>query len=428
MRRAGEIIMAPSTPQAIDLIGLCLAPLSEERRGLIETGAKRVADWEELVRLASDRHVAPLVYGRLRALDLLPLVPTGIRERMDWLYLQTAAGNALRLHQMLKVASRLGEEGVRVLFVKGTSLVLAGDYADPAQRMFSDVDVMVEEKHREAVRRAFARSGGWQELPPNSPEDWKETRWFNEWRNLVEVHWHLDSYNGVPRERSEQRYWGGAEPREYRGSRVWVPKAEDRYLFAAIHGTARHCFDSSILLVAVADLAHLAGGSRRRLDWSYLAGVAAEERILAHVAVATEVAWELCGLESLREGLMALRAQGPGLSAVTTPLVRSVLKMVHKPWLFSSRSETRFWTSRGWLRRAQLLGFAVFDTLFPYVRENIRLPEELVTVPVVRMGIGYRRDWWDWDFLTYLIQLRRFYRRIGYAGVDQTERENGNQD
>ena len=419
--------MAPSTPHALDLIGLCLAPLTEERRGRLEAGANGVSDWEEFLRLACDRHVAPLVYGRLRAAGLLPRVPSGIRERLDWLYLQTAAGNALRLHQMLQVASRLGEQGVRVLFVKGASLVLAGDYADPAQRMFADLDVMVEEKHREAVRQAFARSDGWQELPPNSPEDWKETRWFNAWRNLVEVHWHLEAYNGVPREASEQRYWGGAEPLEYRGSRVWVPKAEDRYLFAAIHGTARHCFDASILLVAVADLAHLAGGSRRPLDWGYLARVAAEERMLAHVAVATEVAEELSGLESLGEGLSAMRAQGPGLSAVTAPLVQAVLKMVHKPWLFCSRSETRFWTSRGFLRGAQLLAYAAFDTLFPYVREDIRLPEELVTVPVVRMGLAHRRDWRDWDFLAYLIQLRRFYRRIGYTGADQTKREDENQ-
>jgi len=415
--------MVSSTHHALDLIGLCLAPLTEERRGWLEAGAEKVSDWEELERLACDRHVAPLVFGRLRASNLLPLVPAAIRERLDWLYLQTAAGNALRLHQMLKVASRLGEEGVRVLFVKGTSLVLAGDYADPAQRMFADVDVMVEEQHREAVRRAFARSDDWQELPPNSPEDWKETRWFNAWRSLVEVHWHLDAYNGVPEETSEQRYWRGAEPLVYRGTQVWVPKAEDRYLFAAIHGTARHGFDSAILLIAVADLAHLAGGRGRKLDWGYLARVAAEERMLAHVAVATEMAWQLCGLESLREGLLALRAQRPGLSAVTAPLVQSVLKMVHKPWLFSSQSETRFWTSRGLRRRVQLLAYAAFDTLFPYVRENIRLPEELVTVPVVRMGMTHRRDWWDWDFLAYLMQLRRFYRRIGYAGVEETRRD-----
>jgi hypothetical protein len=408
----------PDIGAMLQLIGPCLTRLDSARRDRVAAAAEKIEDWEALGRFAADRHVAPLVYGRLRALDLLSLVPAKIRERMDWLYLQTAAGNALRLHQMLQVASRLGEQGVRVLFVKGASLVMAGDYTDPAQRMFVDVDVLVEEKFQEAVREAFAQSGGWQELPPRSLDDRKETRWFNAWRNLVEVHWHLDAYNGVPPQVSERRYWGGAEAVEYRGRRVWVPKAEDRYLFAAIHATARHSFDSSKLLIAVADLAHLAGSNRRRLDWDYLSRVAAEERMLAHAAVATEVAWELSGLEPLREGLLALRARGPELEAMTTPLVQSVLKMVHKPWLFCSQSETRFLTSRGWLRQARLLANAVFDTFFPNLREDIHLPEELVTVPVVWMGVDYRRDWWDRDFLAYLISLYRFYRRTGYTGMD----------
>jgi len=417
--------MDSAIQSALELIGLSLAPGDDSRRALLEAAAKKVSDWESLWRLACDRHVAPLLYARLGPAGLRELIPSEIRDRLHVLSLQTAALNALRLHQMQKVSSLLRERGVRALYIKGASLILAGDYSHPGLRMFSDVDLLVEPAHQAEVRRAFAEAGEWRELPPNSARDTDQTRWLNRWRTLVEIHWRLSSFNGVPGQVGEQRLWERAEEVQSRGTLAWVPCREDRFILAAVHGTARHSFDSSLLFMTLADLAHLAGGDTigmvsptPRMDWGTMVEALKRERMLEHAALAAELAWELTRFPPLAEGLQAMRGLEPGLKGVTGPLVKPLLRMVRKPWVFSSRAETKLLTDKRPRVRARILGYALFDKLFPGTRKSFSLPEEAVEVKVVPMAGRYQRKLWDWDFIVYLLQLSRFYRRIGYTGMD----------
>jgi len=431
MERTGKVMTASSTAQAFDLIGFCLAPLTEDRRGWLETAAKKVSDWEEPVRLACNCYIGQLVFARLRSAGLLDLVPPEVRDRLQVLYLQTAALNALRLRQMLELSSRLSARGVRTLYLKGTSLIIAGDYPDPAQRMFADVDVLVAEAHRAAVRQVFAESGEWHELPPYSAGDTYQTVWLNRWRTLIEVHWRMGTVNEVPNRVAEERLWSRAVEVNYRGHRAWIPSPEDRFIQAAVHGTAWHPFNSSFLYMAFADLAHLAGKPEQPLDWAWIGRALERERILEHAAVATELGWEFTRFPSLAEGLRVFRTQAPGMQKITEPLIWSLSRMVRKPWAFSSWSLNRFLTDQrpcGW---ARILGRTVYYKLFPGARKVITFPEEIVeirTVLIIKPYRRYRRLLLEWDFLWYVVQLSRFYRRIRYAGMNRTEREDGNQD
>ena len=134
--------MADSERDALEFIGRCLAPLEDSNLSLLEQAAKKVRDWERMLLLCGTKHVTPVVYARLRDTGLLELAPPEIRERFEKLYVINAMVNSLRLHQCIKVTSILRERGVKALYFKGSSMVMAGDYPDPGHRMFSDVDLL----------------------------------------------------------------------------------------------------------------------------------------------------------------------------------------------------------------------------------------------------------------------------------------------
>jgi len=410
--------MSFATTRELDLLARCLAPPQEAEAAHLAAAAQQVSDWSHLYQYAHERLVAPLLYARLRHANLLEVVPPEIRNRFQWIYEQTAALNALRLHQILKVSTPLVEQGVRTLYFKGTSLILTGDYPDPGHRMFADVDLLAKEADKENLRQAFAQAGGWWELPVPGRQAVKDTKWVNAWRTLIEVHWHLKSYNGVPGQVAEDRLWSSAQPLNYRGKIAWVPAPEDRFIMAAVHSTVQHAFDSSLLLVALADLAHIAGKNRGSFDWDRMAQALERERMLEHVTVATQLAWEVTRFPPLQEGLAAFWRRQPGLETITTPLVRPLLRMIRKPWVFASLAESRFLTAPPWRQRIQVLVSTVFSKLFPHSWKGTPFMEKGAEVEVIKMNTTPQRRFFDLDFLSYIIQLNRFYRRIGYTGLN----------
>lgn len=405
-------------PPEFALIGLCLAPKDEARLARIAQAAREIPNWENLWQLVCDRHVAPLVYVRLHAAGVEELIPSATRERLRWLYLQTAAMNTLRLHQTLQISSRLAERGIKTLYLKGGSLVMAEDYPNAGHRMFSDVDILVEEKYKEEVRRTFIEAGDWRELPPINPREWKQTQWMNSWQTLFEVHWRLKSYNGVPSEVSERRLWSRALEIDYHGHRALIPSLEDRFLLTAIHGTAHHSFDTSLLFMALSDLAHLAAGKNGPPNWDRTAEVLCRERMLEHVVVVTELATILTQLEPLAQGLALLHRAEPKADAITAPLVQPLLRMVCKPWVFASMPETKFLTDKRWRERARVLGEALSAKLLPGWMKKAPVPDQESEVRTINLKARYQRKLLDPDFLSYLFQLSRFYRRIGYTAMD----------
>lgn len=418
--------MDPSALNALELIGLCLAPWEERRKSLVEEAADKVRDWEQVLLLAGAKHVSPVVSARLRDCGILSRVAEPVAARFARAWQMNAAINALRLNQALKVSSLLRERGISLLYFKGASLVMAGDYPDAGQRMFSDVDVLAEAGWREEVRRAFRDAGGFEEQPSQVMEDWEVTSWLDAWGNEIEAHWSLKPYNGAPAGLAEKRLKSRGYEIEYRGQRVLVPCPEARFIQAALHFTAHHYFDSTYFMTGACDLAHILFAHGLKFDWEWIVERSQEERMLEHLGVAVGLAHELTQFEPLKEAMRALDDLAPGLMEVCRPLSRSLGRMAKKPWKFYSFYERRLFARKSFWQWAAYIRAGAGRKIKRLRAAPEKKKEAVSEFEGVTLEQLHERRFGDADFLRFLYDLFKFDRRIRFRiKIGAGEREDG---
>jgi hypothetical protein len=284
--------------------------------------------------------------------------------------------------------------------------------------MFSDVDLLVDPSRQEEVRRVFHEAGAWQELAPAHPRNWKQTQWLNPWGTMIEIHWRLYSFNAVSSETVEARIRSAAQAVSYRGRSAWVPSPEDRFIQAAIHGTAHHGFDTAFLFISLADLAHLAAHPEAPLAWNRMAEILIRERMLEHVALATELAWEFTRLAPLQTGLAAFQAAAPQLPHLIAPLRQRLLRLLRRPQPFSAETAMRLLAQKPLRTRLRLAAAAAAGGLFPSWRRQKTVPAGWVEIPTLNLKVVPPRHGLNGDKLALWWRLARFYRRIGYQGLE----------
>lgn len=403
---------------SLKLIGLCLAPLGGSGSSPLESEVELIDDWEEVLHLSGDRYVTPLVFARLREAGLDDRIPEPIRSKFEKIYLNNAALNSLRLKQAGAVNRRAREQGAAMLFLKGASMVMGGDYPDPGQRMFSDIDVLADHRYYQEVRRAFLEADGWRELAIMRMAEWETSPWVNRWGTSIDVHWRLKPFNDVPGKLVRERLWANSREVSYRGQSALIPSPECRYIQSAVHSTAHHPFDSAIFFITVSDLCHAAGRAKEGLDWKRIADDLERERMSGHVAVATQTALELTGFEPLAHGLSVIHAHNPGLSEITVPFSRAFLALLCKPWLFNSHIESQVLAKKSWLKGARFFSSHVRRKASGLFRKEYTSPEVHQILEGISASPLYRKKVWDPDYLRFLYQLYRFYRRLGYTSLE----------
>jgi len=408
--------MSESFGKALELVAFCLAPAGEERVPGLRRKAEAIADWREVWRTAARRHVSSLVHVQMRRAGLLELVPEKLRENFEDIYLNTAAVNTLRVRQVLEVERRLSGAGARMIYLKGASMLFARDYSDFGQRMLSDIDVMLDGAYQEAARSVLEEEG-WVVSPDSKEREWKLC---NNWGTVLEIHWRLKRLNKVPSFLAEQRLRANALQAEHRLHKLLIPAPEDRFIQSAVHATAHHPFDSSLLFMTAADLAHIV--CRHQLDWERMARDLKREQMAEHVAVATGAAYQLTGLPGLEQGLAAIYRSAPGIEQAAAPLTASLVPMLKKPWLFHCYPEMKIYATGNVPERffffLQRLKKRAARTLSRGPRTG--RPAEEGKEPVERRieGVsepaGYGKELGDSDFMRFSAELFKFYRKIGY--------------
>jgi Uncharacterised nucleotidyltransferase len=402
--------------KSLQLIGACLAPFDQGRVELLEERTDVVSDWEQVMRLCGARYVTPLVYAQIHAAGMDAQIPDETRKKFKRLYLQTAALNTLRIQKVMKVNSILAEMGVDALVYKGGSLVMGGDYPDPGQRMFSDIDILVDESKKDNVDEAFIKAGEWKKLPQLLDRPWEDTKYMDDWRNLIEVHWQLKPLNGVSHEVSEKRLFKNAVKTKYKKGTAFIPSAEDRYIQAALHSTANHPFDSTFLFIMVSDLAHIA--AKKDLDWLKIVEEMKNECMHEHGMIATRLSYQLTEYEPLLEGIEVFKKTLPGIEETTNDLTNSLVKMMMKPWVFSSNAEMKFFLRKSVLRRAGFIKDYFKEKISP---TKFYKPEQSTEDIGIISLARYKRNFFDPDFLRYLFELYRFYNKINYTSHEVTK-------
>ena len=104
------------------------------------------AEWEQIINLAGQHGILPILYRRIKALDEPLNIPEAASQRLHTAYLTNATRNTLFLHEGGIIFKALKDAGIPAIGLKGLFL-LENIYQDIGLRQMSDLDVMLHKTH-----------------------------------------------------------------------------------------------------------------------------------------------------------------------------------------------------------------------------------------------------------------------------------------
>jgi len=279
-------VMAALTP--VDRVLTCVLRLdtAHDDPAICRELILRVKDWDELLVAARVHGLQPLLYGALSRHGLSDAVPFSVAGVLRSSYLTSAAFASFALVELDRIADALASRDTRAMSVKGP-LLGTELYADPAERPFSDLDLLVKEESWPAIRETMLALGyeagqhDAQQLPL---------------RLLPQVGLdHVYEFTGPQGLRIEVKF----DPLELglqmhdiagvweralvattpAGAPVLRPSREDELLMLCVH-LNRHGYQR---LLWLADIAHLVSQQGPQIDWNLFAVRARTEGVEASV-------------------------------------------------------------------------------------------------------------------------------------------------
>jgi len=271
---------------------LLLRRLSDRRPGTGDRGPA-TTDWNEVVDIAADAGLAPLLFRRLKQSGARAWVPADGWRRLRKAYLESA-GEGMRLHRELgPVLQSLRSSGIRVIALKGAYLAEAV-YGDVALRPMHDVDLLVptaELPGAAAVLRGMSRvheptedteSHNPMHLPPFAIGDLS-----------VELHWTI-VYPTGPVVVDATGLWDRARPANVAGVEVLSLCPEDLLLNQCLHLCYHH---GCIGLRYLCDIAETVQRFSGDTDWAQVAHRAEEWGATRYVGLALHLAARMLDAE-----------------------------------------------------------------------------------------------------------------------------------
>jgi hypothetical protein len=226
--------------------------------------ATSAPDWGAILHAASEDSLTPILCKNIEAYAG-DAVPPSWRQRFREELLGGSCRNLALTAEMLSVLQALESHGVRATPYKGPILA-AQAYGDAALRQFSDLDIIVPQRQIVAAHRALIALGfrpAISGLEPSSAlrQIPGQYAYRKEPETLVEIHTEF-TLRYFPRRLDLEELCERREFVQVAGRQVLTFSPEDTLLLLCVHGS-KHFWER---LGWIADLAALAGGSRR-LDW-----------------------------------------------------------------------------------------------------------------------------------------------------------------
>ncbi len=274
--------------------------------------AGRETDWVGLAHLARRRSVSALLFWQLgqgqgrsgMRYDVPREVMDGLRED---LYTAVARG-ALAERQLATVLGALGNAGVPAVVVKGAAL--GTYYPDPALRLYSDIDIMIDRAQLEAAERVLndlgyrclASKGWWLDRFHHLPPMASDNAAF-----LVELHWRLD-YHEEKGLLPAEDLWARAVPWMVRGRPALRLETVDDALHVCRHAVVQHKVRGAFR--ALVDLARVVDGWGT-VEWEALVERSLSYRLERSVYLMLVLTREMVELEIPAGVVSSLTPSGP---------------------------------------------------------------------------------------------------------------------
>ncbi|MDN3492034.1 nucleotidyltransferase family protein [Winogradskyella bathintestinalis] len=100
-------------------------------------------DWDDIVQEGSKHFVIPAIYCRLKAKQLLHVLPEDLISYLEYVTDENRKRNEIILIQTQAISQLLNAHKIEHVFLKGTALLLSGCFNDLAERMLGDIDLIV---------------------------------------------------------------------------------------------------------------------------------------------------------------------------------------------------------------------------------------------------------------------------------------------
>lgn len=273
---------------SLDDARLLTDPLRLDVAG-VGLAAARASDWDALLTHADRHSLTPLLASAWRAAGVLDSLPPAARAHLLRAYADNAARNRNICQELLEIHSRLAAAGVPHLVLKGWALV-ERLYADPAERVLYDHDLLVPED-RAQTGHAALQAAGFRPLP--AKDEWVEKHLPPLWRNdgyqwdgylfdphyprPVELHVRLweDGWRGLD-VRALPDPWTRAVTRSVAGTPLQVLGDADALIHLAMH-FAGHLVEREARLNQLLDLARFAAAAE--LNWDQVLALAEAARV-----------------------------------------------------------------------------------------------------------------------------------------------------
>jgi hypothetical protein len=116
-------------------------------------------NWGNVVRVASNHLVVPLLYVRLKEADLLSLLPEDLRVYLLEIHQLNSARNKVLLEEIHQLNQIFEQHNIQVIYLKGAAHLLKGLYKDIGERMIGDIDLLVNPIEMEYVAGVLLSNG-----------------------------------------------------------------------------------------------------------------------------------------------------------------------------------------------------------------------------------------------------------------------------
>lgn len=193
---------------------------------------KQPVDWEKVVQIAVDQSITYTVAMAIKNNELG--CPDSTRNRLIGSLRGAAVKNSIKIDGILDLVSKLEEEGIRVLIIKGIDV--ARWYANPECRVSSDTDLLIAPENEEKAYKVLTDFGfQMQERKKNS----NHGIGYHPVLGTVELHVQLmqDSIkNSIVKDWDvDDRAMRMSEKQEYLGRTYYAMEPTDNLLFLTYH-------------------------------------------------------------------------------------------------------------------------------------------------------------------------------------------------
>lgn len=106
---------------------------------------KTSVDWDTFVTVGSKHLMLPALYCQLKAKRLLPLIPADLTIYLEEIASINRGRNTILLAEAREISELFNKEQINHVFIKGMALIAGHTFKDQAERMLTDIDILVSD-------------------------------------------------------------------------------------------------------------------------------------------------------------------------------------------------------------------------------------------------------------------------------------------